>query len=220
MGVTLHIGINGSEYFALPLNEETMLPYGSPIFLSQADDSEFFTFESDDNTSYAVYLMAGEEPSEDDVLDAIVSKKYDEGLLDLIAARLFVDPNERLLLTNGEVTSTNGALIRLPEIPNRVSTNGAPVYSLREVVYNRESAAQGLLEPATIIGIRLTPNGWMYSITSGAVSKEMLHGDRRRISNQSVVELPENAFVDKLQAHVLINNALSKEIEANSSYLQ
>ena len=176
-----------------------------------------------DNSTNAILLSIGEidiEPVVNPTPITVNPTMLSNESLDNIAARLFVDPTERLSITNGLVTATNGGITQLPNIPDRTTTNGSPLYRLREVVYIRESAAQGLLEAATIAGVSLTNNGWVYDIVSGTTSREMLHGDRRRISNQSIIKLPENAFVDKIQAHVLIHNALSRELSSNDANLQ
>ena len=73
-----------------------------------------------------------------------------------------------------------------------------PLYNVDDVVYLRESAALGFLEPVRIAGIsKTTSTTWVYTIKMGAGQPTAVshYGDRIHMVRGSVVYFTEDEFV-------------------------
>lgn len=83
-------------------------------------------------------------------------------------------------------------------------------YNPGDVVYLRESAAIGQLEPVKISGAHLINNGWLYTIAVRTSPPDGALGDRRSAVSREVLYFSEDEFVTLHDALVLTEaNALA-----------
>jgi hypothetical protein len=85
---------------------------------------------------------------------------------------------------------------------------------LNEVVYIRESAAIGFLEPVRISGIHQKGSEWTYTIHIGSIgaSSPWMTGDRRSLVHNSVLYFTENEFVTRQEAMQLTKSSLERKL--------
>lgn len=77
-------------------------------------------------------------------------------------------------------------------------------YSIGDVVYLRESAALGQLEPLKISGVTLNTVGWLYTISVRNGPPGGALGDRRSNIGHEVIYFTEDEFLSLYDALVLI----------------
>lgn len=81
----------------------------------------------------------------------------------------------------------------------------APIYESGNVVYMRESAVVGFIEPHTISGVIRGQNGWVYTVV--ARPNHPAHaphfGERRSMVNGATLYFQECEFVDLCEALTL-----------------
>jgi hypothetical protein len=90
-----------------------------------------------------------------------------------------------------------------------------PAYEINDIVYLRESAALGFLEPVRISGISKRGLEWVYSVyagVAGAVSAG-LYGDRRSYVHGGELLFTESEFVTEYQAMTLSKTILERQLE-------
>ena len=75
--------------------------------------------------------------------------------------------------------------------------SSTPLYDEGDVVYLKESAALGFLEPARISSIFKKNNQWLYTVKMGASEPTSVahYGDRIHMVSGSVVYFTEDEFV-------------------------
>lgn len=90
-----------------------------------------------------------------------------------------------------------------------------PLYDLNDVVYLKESAALGFLEAVTIGGIRLTSEGWSYTIKARASLPQApsFMGDRISAVHGATLYFSEDEFVDKCDALALVEANLQRQLD-------
>ncbi len=89
----------------------------------------------------------------------------------------------------------------------------APIYNVGDVVYLRESAALGFLEPVKINGMQEYRGAWVYTIqaTQPSPGYPASFGDRISLTNGGTLFFSENEFVDQCTALTLAeSNATAK----------
>ena len=81
-------------------------------------------------------------------------------------------------------------------------TNNAPVYSPRDVVYIKESAALGFLEAVVINTVVRTNDQWLYTIRVGTASPVAppIYGDRRSLVHGATVYFTEDELITHCDA--------------------
>jgi len=92
----------------------------------------------------------------------------------------------------------------------------APKYDIGNVVYLRESAALGFLEPARISGISRRGPDWIYSIYVGLAGSTSanLFGDRRSMVHNNTLFFTEEEFVTELEALQLTKSNLERQLNS------
>lgn len=100
-----------------------------------------------------------------------------------------------------------------------------PKYDINDIVYLRESAALGFLEPVRISGISKKGDEWIYSVYAGiaGAASASLYGDRRSHIHNNVLLFTENEFVSEYDALVLTKVNLERQLsniqkQINSKY--
>jgi hypothetical protein len=77
----------------------------------------------------------------------------------------------------------------------------SPLYAPRDVVYIKESAALGFLEPQRIVGAHLGQDGWLYTITTNLnVAGAGVYMDRRSMVNGQILYYSESELVTYCEA--------------------
>lgn len=98
-----------------------------------------------------------------------------------------------------------------------------PLYDTGQVVYLRESAAIGLIEPVRISGIMLGPDGgWLYSISASPANQAPgLYGDRRSLTNNATLWFSETELISQCDALLVAEaNALKTYEQVHAQRLQ
>ena len=77
-----------------------------------------------------------------------------------------------------------------------------PKYDINQIVYLRESAAIGHIEPVKISGMQKRGKDWIYNVFAGTVGavNAAYYGDRRSLINGSVLYFTEAEFVTEYEA--------------------
>jgi len=70
-----------------------------------------------------------------------------------------------------------------------------PTYDVGDIVYLRESAAIGYLEPLKISGLSKSSLGWVYTVVAGGSSPYSTYGDRKSLINGAILYYTESEFV-------------------------
>lgn len=79
-----------------------------------------------------------------------------------------------------------------------------PLYSIGEIVYFKESAAIGHIEPVSISGIHRITNTWLYSVNSSSFNQQVgAYGDRRSAIHMATMYFTEDEFVTQCDAFAL-----------------
>jgi len=71
----------------------------------------------------------------------------------------------------------------------------SPKYAEGNVVYLKESAALGFLEPVTISSMLRNNGAWLYTINTSAAPMTTLYGDKRSLVHGSTLYFSEDEFV-------------------------
>ena len=90
-----------------------------------------------------------------------------------------------------------------------------PKYDVNQVVYLRESAALGHIEPVKISGMQRRGSDWIYNIYAGTIgaTNAAYYGDRRSLVNGSVLYFTEAEFVTEYEALMLTKANLEIQLE-------
>ena len=97
-----------------------------------------------------------------------------------------------------------------------------PKYDINDIVYLRESAALGFIEPVRISGLSKRGDEWLYSVyagIAGAVSAS-LYGDRRSHVQGNVLLFTENEFVTEYEALFLTKVNLERQLSNINKQIQ
>jgi hypothetical protein len=79
-----------------------------------------------------------------------------------------------------------------------------PLYEFGQVVYLRESAATGFIEPVKISGVHRGKDGWLYTINvTMSPPSSGGFGDRRSMVNTQLLYYSESEFVTVCDAYLL-----------------
>jgi hypothetical protein len=85
-----------------------------------------------------------------------------------------------------------------------VMATSTPLYGYGQVVYLRESAALGFIEPVKISGVHLGKDGWLYTINATlSPPSPGGFGDRRSLVNTQLLYYSEGEFVLVCDAYLL-----------------
>lgn len=89
-----------------------------------------------------------------------------------------------------------------------------PVYDIGDIVYLRESAALGFLEPVKISGVSLSRQGWIYAIEAKAgLPRAPSHfGDRITAVQGMILYFSEDEFVVQCDAMALVEANLEAQL--------
>jgi hypothetical protein len=91
----------------------------------------------------------------------------------------------------------------------------SPVYEPTDVVYLRESAAMGFLEPQRIVGAHLGQDGWLYTISTHLnVAGNGVYMDRRSLVNAQTLYYSESELVTYCDALELAVDKTRRDYEA------
>lgn len=94
-------------------------------------------------------------------------------------------------------------------------TANAPTFSIGQIVYLRESASIGFLEPMKISGIFMLNNGWAYTISNdGPLHRSSAtFGDRVSTITGSIIYYTESEFISLYDALVLVEANAQRALE-------
>lgn len=97
-----------------------------------------------------------------------------------------------------------------------------PKFDINDIVYLRESAALGFLEPVRISGISKNGTEWIYSVYAGlaGAASASLYGDRRSLVHGNVLLFTENEFVTEYEAMLLSKANLEKQLNGINRQIQ
>lgn len=78
-------------------------------------------------------------------------------------------------------------------------------YNQNDIVYLRESASRGVIEPVRIGSIMQTNGGWQYTIRFGPSLpiNNQTYGDKKSLINNAVLYFNESELLTKCQAYEL-----------------
>lgn len=90
-----------------------------------------------------------------------------------------------------------------------------PLFGPGDIVYIRESAALGFLEPVQINGAIYSSNGWLYTVAARASSPmtPSHYGDRVTAVQGMVLHFSEDEFVTKCDAYLLVEANLQAQLD-------
>ena len=88
-----------------------------------------------------------------------------------------------------------------------MSVANSPKFNIGDLLYIRESAALGFLEPVKIRTILKNSSGWLYTINAGMSGPNVpqIYGDRRLFVNGATLYLDETeliSYCDALQLSI------------------
>ena len=83
-----------------------------------------------------------------------------------------------------------------------MSVVDSPKFSIGDLLYIRESAALGFLEPVKIRTILKNSSGWLYTINAGMSGPNVpaIYGDRRLFVNGATLYLDETELISYCEA--------------------
>jgi hypothetical protein len=90
-----------------------------------------------------------------------------------------------------------------------------PLYDIDDILYLRESAALGFLEPVKISSMTLSRQGWVYQVSakiSGARAPST-SGDRISLVTGNLLYFGESEFVDQCDALALVEANLQAALD-------
>lgn len=97
-----------------------------------------------------------------------------------------------------------------------------PAYESGSVVYMRESAVLGFLEPHTINSVYMGQDGWVYTVLAKSTTMSSVgsFGERRSMVNGALLQFNECEFVNLCQALLLAKSYHERQLNAINSKLQ
>ena len=83
-----------------------------------------------------------------------------------------------------------------------MSVTDSPKFQIGDLLYIRESAALGYLEPVKIRTILKNSGGWLYTIAAGlpAATVPQIYGDRRLLVNGATLYVDEHELLSYCDA--------------------
>lgn len=90
-----------------------------------------------------------------------------------------------------------------------------PKYKPNDVVYLRESAAIGHLEPVVISGLAYYADKWIYTIRAGRASpiSQATYGDRNSMVNAQSLQYDERELITICEALQLAESCAAKNLQ-------